>query len=233
MGQHTPGQATAAQSFDLHPKTLAHRTTITIDPIPRVQEERELLQHGVRTSSLSLGLASAGLFFFAPLQYATIPVLIYMGAPSARHAYDMLHEQGRPSRALAETAVLAICLGGGWYLVGSLGFWLYFLGRLNRHNRGAARLPHSVQLRPSSARRLNGDAETVAPTHALQQGDQVLVGTSETVPVDGVIVEGVAWIQPSGCSDVAGCRLLRAGDRVMAADLVIAGQLSVRVQQVT
>ncbi|MEZ4663361.1 MAG: hypothetical protein R2911_37940 [Caldilineaceae bacterium] len=228
-GQPTVDQENDAQALQLPSESSAKPAD---DPIPRTQEEREVLQHGVRTSSISLGLASAGLFF-SPIQYASIPVLIYMGAPSARHAYDMLHEQGRPSRVLAETAVLAICLGGGWYLAGSLGFWLYYLGRLNRCNRNAARFSRAIQAAPQSARLRQDDQETVVPAHTLQKGAQVLVGTSEIVPVDGMIVEGAAWVQPGGSHNIAECRLLRVGDRVMASDLVIAGQLSLRVQRVS
>ncbi|MCB0081355.1 MAG: hypothetical protein KDE47_10505 [Caldilineaceae bacterium] len=223
------GNPVVENSAQSHPISFAApvEQTIEVEQIPRTEEERETLQQGIYTSSVSLGLASAGLFFFPPLHYASIPILIYMGVPSARQAYDVLYEQGRPSRALAETAALAICLGGGWYLAGSLGFWCYYLGRLNRFNHSLAqRLQSMPRSLPPSARLFNGTKEVMVPTDTVQGGDEVLVETSEIIPVDGVILEGVAWIQPSGSKDASSCRLMRIGDRVLATDLVIAGRLS-------
>ena len=229
--QSRNAQSHNTQSYNTQSRAISFaapiKQTITVEQIPHTQEEREALQHGIYTSSISLGLASAGLFFFPPLHYASIPILIYMGVPSARQAYDVLYEQGRPSRALAETAALAICLGGGWYLAGSLGFCCYYLGRLNRFNHSLAqRLQSMPRSLPPSARLFNGTKEVMVPTDTVQGGDEVLVETSEIIPVDGVILEGVAWIQPSGSKDASSCRLMRIGDRVLATDLVIAGRLS-------
>ncbi|MCB0095571.1 MAG: hypothetical protein KDE46_07610 [Caldilineaceae bacterium] len=229
------GNPVVENSAQSHPISFAApvEQTIEVEQIPRTEEERETLQQGIYTSSVSLGLASAGLFFFPPLHYASIPILIYMGTPSARHAYDVLYEQGRPSRALAETAALAICLGGGWYLAGSLGFWCYYLGRLNRFNRGVAQRLQSMPRRlPPATRLFNGTKEVVVPTDTVQSGDEVRVETSEIIPVDGVILEGVAWIQPSGSKDASSCRMVRTGDKVLATDLVIAGRLTLRAHRV-
>ncbi|MCB0185211.1 MAG: hypothetical protein KDE31_13145, partial [Caldilineaceae bacterium] len=155
--------------------------------IPRTKETKEALQRGFTSSSLSLGLASTGLLFFPPLHYASVPALIYMGAPAARQAYDMLSERRRPSRALAETAVLAICLGGGWYLAGSLGFWLYYLARMTQLNRTLIQTTQSTtSVIPHMACLTRETEEVMVPTATLRQGDRIRVGTSEFVPVDGV-----------------------------------------------
>lgn len=221
---------TPAQAAQMRTDPAAERDTSNV--IPRTVEMKKELQRGFNSSSVSLGLASTGLLFFAPLQYATIPALIYMGTPSARRAYELLYQQGRPSRALVETAVLAVCLGGGWYLAGSLGFWLYYLRRIAQHNdRSTSKecteswaLPHSVRL-------VKGVEERLVPIDTLRFGDQVLVETSEVVPVDGVIVHGAAWVQPAGAMGASTYCLKRAGERVIAADVVIAGRITLRVQK--
>lgn len=204
----------------------------TAAPIPRTEETKEELHRGFNSSSISLGLASTGLLFFPPLQYASIPALIYMGAPSARRAYDLLYERGQPSRALAETAALAICLGGGWYLIGSLGFWLYYVGQIAYFNRTLAQTGSPTRWPiPHSARLLNDQEEVLVASATLQPGDKVCVETSDIVPIDGVVDDGVAWVQPAGSTDVAAYCLKRVGDRVMATDIVIVGRLALRVQK--
>lgn len=203
-------------------------------PIQRTQEREAALQRAIYSSSIALGLASTALVFFPTLQYASVPALIYMGAPSARAALDRLQETGRPSRALAETAVLAVCLGGGWYWGGSLGFWLYYLNCMQRHQRNLACRLRPIQLAiPEFARLQHGETETVVPIAILRHGDAVRVGTSEIVPTDGVILEGAAWIQPHGTTDWAAYRTISAGDRVMASDVVIAGSISLSVTSPT
>jgi len=203
-----------------------------VDTIPRLQETKETLHRGFGSSSLSLGLASTGLFLLPPIQYASIPALIYMGAPSARHAYDILYEQGRPSRALVETAVLAICLGGGFYLVGSLGFWLYYLGQLAQHKRKITKKESSVDsFIPRLAHLRDGAKAVVVPIETLQRGDEVLVKTSEVIPADGIICDGAAWIQSGSSTDNLFYQLKQIGDQVMAMDIVIAGHFSLRVQK--
>ncbi|HRW04911.1 MAG TPA: hypothetical protein P5121_07445 [Caldilineaceae bacterium] len=232
--QKWPGnisQRTPVDNRQIESAGTAHPAA-TCSAIPRTQETKEALQRGFSSSSISLGLASTGLLFFPPLQYASVPALIYMGAPAARQAYDMLNERRRPSRALAETAVLAICLGGGWYLAGSLGFWLYYLARMTQLNRTRIQTTQSkTSVIPHTACLSRDEEEAMVPTATLRQGDLIRVGTSEFVPVDGVIVEGVAWVQPQSTTDTGACRLMRSGDRVMAADLIIAGRLALCVQK--
>lgn len=203
-----------------------------IDLIPRTQEVAQELTHGINTSSVSLGLASTSLLF-PPMQYASVPVLIYMGAPSARSAYDQLMETGKPSRALLETTALAICLGGGWYLIGSVGFWLYYMGRLVQHKRALSKRRNaSPWALPLCTRLLRNTEAVITPTALVQSGDDVLVCTSEVVPVDGIVTKGIAWVQPSGTTNISAFCLKRVGDRVAAMDVIIAGELTLHVQKV-
>lgn len=197
------------------------------DLIPRTEEMRATLQRGFNTSSISLGLASGSLLIPA-MQFTAVPVLIYMGVPSAQQAFERLRAEGRPSRALVETAVLAICLGGGWYLLGSLGFWCYYTGRIAYHRRDMITY-YNAWTQPQTARRVEDAEEITVSVETLQTGDKIFVETSDVVPVDSLIIEGVALVQPTGSNDDTHHCLKRVGDRVMASDIIIAGRLSLHV----
>ena len=56
--------------------------------------------------------------------------------------------------------------------------------------RARAGIEKLVHLTPRTARRLDGDAETVIPAEAVAVGDVLRVLPGETVPVDGVITSG-------------------------------------------
>jgi len=177
-------------------------------------------------------VASAGLLFFTPLRYASVPVLVYMGIPAAQDAYDILYIESRSSRALAETAVLMISLASGYYWVSSLGFFLYYAGRTLYHNRPHTdkMIPRNMWQVPRMARLLKATEEIAVQTVTLQPGDLVIVGTSEVVPGDGVITEGMALLKSSAMPNALGT-LKQPGDNVGATDIILVGQICIQIQE--
>ena len=200
------------------------------EPHVQARTTRDPLQHEMRASSVSLGLATVGLLFFPPLQYASIPTLIYMGIPSAQDAYEKLRLEKRPSMALAETAALAVCLAGGYYWVGSLGFCLYYWGRSH-----FVRLPTDPGLSPESLQNghmvhLLQDGKTVMVlADVLKPGDQVVIQTSELAPAEGIIVDGSALVLPSVWMLNRAGQVKQIGDKICAADLILVGRISVKI----
>ena len=184
--------------------------------------------YGLHASVIALGVTTAGKLLFPPLEVAGVPLLLIMGIPSAQTAYDQLWVDGRPSRALAETIALAVCLAGGYYWVGALGFWLYHGGRsLLTAPQGEMHQP-PVDLMPTTAQLWqDGTAQTVALA-ALQPGDHVLVQSGEMVPVAGLIIEGLGWLRPATLPTIVGLQK-GVGDQVAATDIVLVGRLCVRV----
>lgn len=189
------------------------------------------IRFGLRTSGLSLGLATAGLLLPSPLSYASLPTLICMGVPPAQEAYDTLRNEGRAGRALAETAALAVCLGGGYLWAGSLGFSLYYLGRtiLSRNQEHAgSHNPHPP--RPTTAHLTREDSTIDVPVSSLRRGDRIRIESGEIVPVDGIITEGAAWLKAAALSQDAAEVWKETGHRVYAMDIVVVGSLCLLVQ---
>lgn len=188
------------------------------------------IQYGLRTSTLALGVTTAGWLVCPSLQIVGLPLLVYLGIPPAQAAYNQLWVNGRPSRALAETVVLAVCLTSGCYWVGSLGFWLYYGSRTLLANQQQSVEPRQlVWLAPTTAHRWQDGAVCVVTTTTLQPGDQVILQSGEQAPVDGLITEGVAWLRAQASSATASGQRKAIGDRVAAADLVLVGRICVRV----
>ena len=209
------------------PRVTQHKQ---VELVAQTSATKEALHYGLRTSSISLGLAASGLLFFAPLQYASIPTLIYMGIPPAQDAYEVLLVEGRASMALAETVVLGLCLAGGFYFIGSLGFGLYYLGRTLYHNRlPAIKSDQDVWQSPQLACLRKDAQEVVVPATTLQRGDQIIVHSSEMVPADGTIIEGSAWLTSAALMNGDSEILKGIGDRVSTADIVVVGQLCIKV----
>ena len=209
------------------PEPIVDRSFMTPE---QTADIRATIRYGLHTSTLALGVTTVGRIFFPPLQVAGLPLLVYMGVPAAQQAYGPLRDEGRPSRALAETVVLAVCLASGSYWVGSLGFWLYYGSRaLLAEKQQGEEIQHPAWLAPTTAHLWKDGVACAVPTATLEPGDQVFLHSGEMAPVDGLITEGAAWLRHQALSSTA-CGLHKGvGDRVTAADIVLVGQICVRV----
>lgn len=81
-----------------------------------------------------------------------------------------------------------------------------------------------------TARRVLGERTEIVPTHSLQVGDVVEVWEGETVPIDGIIMEGAASISESLLTGEALPVDKTVGDRVWAGTHNLMGRIRVRVE---
>lgn len=189
----------------------------------------QLDRYGLTTALLSLGTSTLGALCFTPLHYASVPLLVYLGIRPAQAAYQALHDDGQPTVALAETMALAVCLAGGYYVAGSLGFSLYYLGRIALHHQQITQIKEGWFL-PRRVRLQKEGEELWTPLNRVQPGDLVIIRHSEMVALTGVIRQGSALIKACRCPDQAEETIKRVGDRVSVADIVQAGALVIQVQ---
>lgn len=202
---------------------------VTVMAAPNA-EANAATRYGLRTAALALGTTTTGWLLFPPLQIAGLPLLVYMGLPAAQRAYKQLALDGRPNRALAETVVLAVCLAGGYYWIGSLGFCLYHGSRtLLAKPPTDGPVQGDPWATPVSTHLWKAGTTCAVPTAMLQPGDHLLLQSGEMTPVDGLIIEGMAWVQPCALSATA-CGLRKSvGSRITATDIVVVGRICVRV----
>ena len=99
--------------------------------------------------------------------------------------------------------------------------------RAKRHSGQA--LDRLRQLEPTTARRLEPSGATQSvPLADLAPGDRVVVGPDETIPVDGVVVEGQALVDESLLTGEATALDKGPRDAVVAGTRALSGTLTVR-----
>ncbi|QDE91085.1 cadmium-translocating P-type ATPase [Myxococcus xanthus] len=76
--------------------------------------------------------------------------------------------------------------------------------------------------------RVDGEVEQVRADR-LKEGDLIVVHSGESVPADGTVVAGTAWVDEKALTGESEPRVREAGDRVLAASVVGEGSLRVRV----
>ncbi len=214
------------------PAPAAAAVTVAPSPVSPGQraEQTAAVRYGVRTSALALAVTTTGQLCYPPLQVAGLPLLVYMGIPAARRAYEQLEAEGRPDRALAETVVLAVCLVSGAYWISSLGFLLYHGGReLLTEKHSHTDFQQSAWSAPKTTQLWKEGTGAFVATASLRAGDQVILQSGEMAPADGLIVDGVAWLRPQAMTATS-CGLRKSvGDRINATDIVSVGQICVQV----
>lgn len=222
----------------IHPGSTRHPATPESRPVAGLPfallspnaSQSENNEYQLHTATLALAVTTVGHTIFPPLRVAGLPLLVYMGIPSAKQAYDQLADEGRAGRALAETVALAVSLVSGHYWAGAFGFWLYHGSRrLMTEKRQMTEVQRSEWQPPTTAHLRKDGADYAVPTADLQPGDQVILHSGDLAPADGVITEGVAWLQRYALPPPTPGLHKGVGDKVTAKDLVLVGSICVRV----
>ncbi len=73
--------------------------------------------------------------------------------------------------------------------------------------------------------------EVLAPTERLKVGDRVLVSAGEVVPADGRVFWGEGIVDEQAVRGLNGASRVRAGDSLLAGSTVLAGSLSLTIEQ--
>ena len=89
-----------------------------------------------------------------------------------------------------------------------------------------------LNLAPKTATVLRDGAETVIPAEEVQAGDTVIVRAGESVPVDGVLLEGHASLDESAITGESIPVDKQSGDRVIGATINRSGYFTMRADKV-
>ena len=89
-----------------------------------------------------------------------------------------------------------------------------------------------VDLAPKTARRLGDGGEEEVPVEQVRVGDVLVVRAGESVPLDGVVLEGAGSVDESAITGESVPRDVVAGDAVTGATVNRSGYFTMRVERV-
>lgn len=89
-----------------------------------------------------------------------------------------------------------------------------------------------MDLSPKSATVLRDGSEMVVPIEAVRVGDTVVVRSGGSIPVDGTVLDGHAWVNQSALTGESVPVEKQAGDPVSAATISTEGYLCIRADKV-
>ncbi len=197
------------------------------------QETRLTLAGGagvLLTLLASLTLALPVLVIFGAYTVALLTALL----PVARSGLDALRSRRAFNINLLMTIAALGAIALGEFLEAAAVVILFSLGEaLEGYNMGRTRasLRSLMQLTPALALRLQHGRELQVPVAELQLDDRVLVRAGDSIPVDGVVLDGYSDINQASLTGESLPRPVGPGDDVYAGTINGAGGLEMKVTQ--
>jgi Cu2+-exporting ATPase len=174
-------------------------------------------------------------FFFPPLIWLTVPAIVYTSIPTYEHAYNALVNKKRLSSYILDAMVVTGGLIGQYFFAISVGVWMGLIGlklTYQSENNTKRTLSNLFGEQPRFVWIITDDkVELEIPFEALQVGDTIVVNAGQSIPIDGIIKAGFASIDQhklTGESQPVECGV---GDPVLAATIVLAGKLQIKVEK--
>lgn len=176
----------------------------------------------------------------------TLPVVLYSCWPFFQASWRDLKRHRAGMDLPVSIGVLAAFLASVWATISGQGDVYFdsvsmfvFLLLCGRHLEEAARrqagdaTERLVKLIPAFAHKLDekGQAHEAAVAH-LQVGDQILVKAGETIPVDGVIINGESEINEALITGESRGRIRRVGDAVTGGAINLLSPITLSVEKI-
>jgi len=196
------------------------------------QPDRPELDLAICTASVPL--AAVAQFAMPALLPVSAALFAYTTIPSFRGAYRVLSEERRLGVDVLDSVVVLGCLASLHVFPGAILAWCLSFGRfLVRRTEDSSKklLIGAFGKQPRFVWLMKDGIEIQVPLDRLQKGDVVVTHTGEMVPVDGIIVDGMAMIDQHALTGESTPAEKGVGDRVFASTVMVAGEIQVVVKK--
>jgi Cu2+-exporting ATPase len=183
--------------------------------------------------TVSLPIAAAAQFAVPALMPVSALLFAWTAVPSFKGAWKVLAKERRLGVDVLDSIVVLACLGTGQVFPGAVLCWCLSFGRFlvgRTEDRSKKMLLGAFGKQPRFVWLLVDDQEIQVPLTRLSRGDVVVVNTGEVVPVDGVIVEGLAMIDQHALTGESTPAEKGIGDHAFASTVVVAGKIHISVE---
>ena len=199
-----------------------------------VQGIESWLNRNLAICAGSLGLAVAGTLLYPPLILLSLPGLLYGSIPIYVAGYRTIFKERRSGVDILYAATHTLVIANRLFVQANLGVCWFFLS-LKLLAMAKARFKQNLQDIfvdvPVTVYVLVDGVEVEQPLETLDVEDIVVVHPGETIPVDGVITEGIAAIDEHALTGAFQPVEKAVGDAVFASTVMHTGRILVRVQQ--
>ena len=194
------------------------------------------LEHRLKTSYVSLGVSTTRQFFYSsPLViFLNIGLYMYNFVPYMKEAETTLLKEKKLSGHMIDTILIIVAIATNQYFAASFMEMIYYLsGKIKAKTQDKSKdmLINVFDQQPRNVWVLKDNVEVEMPLEAVQINDIVVVNTGEVVPVDGIIIEGMATIDQHALTGESQPAEKNIGDQVFAATTIMTGRIHVQIEK--
>jgi heavy metal translocating P-type ATPase len=182
----------------------------------------------------SVPLAAVAQFAAPALLPAAAVLFAYTSIPTFKNARAVLFEEKRLGVDVLDAIVVVGCMGTMAIFPGAVLCWCLGFGRVlvkKTQDNSKKLLLNAFGKQPRYVWLYRDGAEVQIAMDRLEPHDVIVVSTGEVVPVDGIIVQGMAMIDQHALTGESTPAEKGVGDRVFAATLMVAGKILVQVEK--
>ena len=193
------------------------------------------LDRSLTICTASLPLAAIAQFVVPALIPISATLFAYTSVPSFKCAWKVLTKERRLGVDVLDSVVVLACLATGQVFAGAILSWCLSFGRFlvrRTEDNSKKLLLGAFGKQPRFVWMLKNGLEIQVSLDKLEKGDIVLVHTGEVVPVDGLIVEGLAMIDQQALTGESTPAEKGVGDQVFASTVMVAGKVQVAVEKI-
>ena len=206
----------------------------TTTEIVQFETEEKTINSNLSLSVASIGLIVLGKIFYPPLSVVSLPILIYTGYPFVIDGLKTIFIKHKIDISVVDGIIITILLTQG-YLFYTAIYDTFFWGSkkllLKTQNRSKKELINIFGEQPRFVWILLDGTEIETSFENLKEGDIVVINGGETVPADGIIVEGIANIDEHALTGESCLVEKNIGDNVFALTIVLSGKIYIRVEK--
>ncbi len=200
------------------------------------QEQLELKlinQREIASAGIGLSIASFGAVIFPPLSFLSIPFLVYSGRNVFLRSFQLIKEGKMSTESLITITLFGAIFLKRFFIANLIAFLVryatYLANKITDDTR--ANLEDLFGQRPDYVWILVNNVETKISFEELKVNDIVIVQSSEMIPADGIVMDGMASIDQHILTGEANPVERETGDEVFASTLVLSGKIYIEVQK--
>jgi heavy metal translocating P-type ATPase len=195
--------------------------------------EKQTNRHIALTSVGFVAMLASSAFYPPAMPVVAAPIF-YLSLPIFKKAYQVLRYERQINYYVLGAISSAGVWLGGFFIPAALGSMVYYLAEkllVITQDRSYKGLANIFGQQPRAVWVLLDGMEVEIPFSQVQVGDIVIVNAGQMMPVDGIIVAGMASIDQHALTGEAQPSEKTVGDAVLAATVVLAGKIQIRVEK--
>lgn len=200
----------------------------------QISKYEKALNRHIALTSVGCGAMFASSVFYPPVMLVVALPIFYLSLPIFKKAYQVVRYEHQINYYVIGAVSTAGIWLGGFFMPAALGAAVFYIAEkllVVTQDRSYKGLANIFGQQPRTVWVLVDGIEVEVPFSQVQAGDQVIINAGQMVPVDGMIVRGMASLDQHVLTGEAQPVEKTVGDAVLAATVVLAGKLQVRVEK--